>query len=95
MIEIMNMDYDMPQYPYDFKIDRSTPLGNPFIMKEEADRAEVCVRYKKYFYEKMMYDHPYLQEIKDSLIEHGKVRLFCWCAPKACHGETIREYLES
>ena len=25
--------------------------------------------------------------------EFGKVRLFCWCAPKRCHGETIKKWL--
>ncbi len=25
--------------------------------------------------------------------EHGKLRLFCWCSPKKCHAETIRDYI--
>jgi hypothetical protein len=27
------------------------------------------------------------------LARHGKLVLVCWCAPKACHGEVIREAL--
>lgn len=25
--------------------------------------------------------------------KHGKLRLFCWCAPKRCHAETIKRFL--
>lgn len=25
---------------------------------------------------------------------YGKLRLFCWCAPKRCHAETIKTFLE-
>jgi hypothetical protein len=27
--------------------------------------------------------------------QYGKLRLFCWCAPEQCHGETIKAWLES
>lgn len=26
--------------------------------------------------------------------QYGKLRLFCWCAPKRCHAETIKKFLE-
>lgn len=26
--------------------------------------------------------------------KHGKLRLFCWCKPEACHGDIIKKYLE-
>ena len=25
---------------------------------------------------------------------YGRVRLFCWCAPKRCHADTLKNYLE-
>jgi len=27
--------------------------------------------------------------------EHGKLLLACWCKPKACHGDVIKEVLEA
>ena len=27
--------------------------------------------------------------------KYGKLSLYCWCAPKRCHAETIKEFLES
>ena len=26
--------------------------------------------------------------------KHGRLELFCWCAPKRCHAETIARFLE-
>jgi hypothetical protein len=26
--------------------------------------------------------------------QYGKLELFCWCAPKRCHAETIKRFLE-
>lgn len=26
--------------------------------------------------------------------QYGKLNLFCWCAPKRCHAETIKKFLE-
>jgi len=95
MIEVMNMDHDIPTYPYDYKIDRSTPLGNPFIMHNESERDEVCEKYRAYFNDTELFKNSYMDEIKKSLMKHGRVRLFCWCAPKACHGNTIKTYLET
>ena len=45
-----------------------------------------------------MIKKPKVKDYLDSLIAtykiYGKLRLFCWCAPKRCHGETIKRYLE-
>ena len=38
MIEIFNMHIIKPSEPYDIKVDRSSPLGNPFNLKFEKDR---------------------------------------------------------
>ncbi len=34
-----------------------------------------------------------LDMIRRALLEHKRVRLFCHCAPRRCHGETIRDWL--
>ena len=35
----------------------------------------------------------YIQEIVDFHNQHGHVTLACWCAPKRCHCETIKQWV--
>jgi len=81
-----------------FSIDRTTPVGNPFPMRRETDRDRVCDQYQ-YFFEQRMADktdhvfHAYIAQIAAAYRAGHDVLLFCWCAPKRCHGETIRNYI--
>lgn len=105
-IEIMNMRNESVHRICDFAVDRSTPLGNPFPMKGKSDEArnEACDKYHAWFHEKMewlVYHDPNrldpISKMIDEMISacrgEGIIRLFCWCAPKRCHAETIRDYL--
>ena len=96
-IEIRNIKDGLPTEPYDFFIDRRSPVGNPFPLKKESRRQSVCEAYEEYFSLKIRYDSTefigYLECILKALQLYGKVRLFCWCSPKQCHGETIKGWL--
>ena len=99
MIEIINLRNEKPSKDYDVKIDRASGLGNPYLMKKESHRNLVCSQYKKYFEGNVRNGkNKYFSEALDHTIDiykkYGKIRLFCWCAPKKCHGETIKKYLE-
>jgi hypothetical protein len=64
--------------------DRSGPWGNPFIMGEDGDRAEVIAKFKNHYW-------PHktgLQSRREEL--RGKV-LACWCHPEPCHCHVIAE----
>lgn len=37
----------------------------------------------------------YADEILNALKAYHKVALYCWCAPKRCHAETIKRWLEN
>ena len=39
--------------------------------------------------------HDYLYGMAKLFKKHKKLRLFCWCSPKKCHGETIKRYILS
>jgi len=95
-IQIMNVKRTKPSKPYDFYVDRRTPLGNPFYMRNENDRDEVCEKYENWFLRvaKDQAFYIYLEEIILAYKEHEKVRLFCNCSPKRCHAETIKQYIE-
>jgi hypothetical protein len=95
-IIIENLRKEKPSNPWDVKVDRSSILGNRFIMKSESERDRVCDQYEKWFYEKL-FDSAVQAELdflKNILTKYGKLNLFCWCAPKRCHAETIKGYLK-
>lgn len=87
--------------PFQVKIDRTSIYGNPYIMPKlilnpDAMRDEVCDRYESYFYAKLKSDTTFLAAVNhlvDITREYGKIELYCWCAPKRCHGETIKKYI--
>jgi len=97
LIEICNLRKEKPTSPCDVKVDRSSVLGNPFPMFNESKRDLVCEKYKDYFYNSLIYKPEASKELQRLIAihnEYGTLRLFCWCFPKRCHGETIKEYLE-
>jgi hypothetical protein len=96
MIEICNLRKEKPKNAYDFKVDRTSILGNPFFMKDETCRNDVCDKYKEYFYIQIEKSRRFSEAIEALIavyIQTGKLRLFCWCSPSKCHAETIRDYI--
>lgn len=63
--------------------------GNPFRLDNEKDRVLVLSRYKNYFYRMINKDENFFEGVMDMA---GKT-LVCFCKPKACHGDTIAEFL--
>ena len=96
MISIKNMRDEKPKDEFDIRVDRSTILGNPIRMANETERNFSCDEYAKYFLAESTNNPAFKAEL-DKLVElfaiHGKLNLFCWCAPKRCHAETIRAYI--
>jgi hypothetical protein len=99
LIEIKNLRKHKLSEPYDFYIDRRSVLGNPYTLYCEEERNKCCDLYDQYFQGMVERNNKqfieYLEEIKKALDIYGQVRLFCWCHPKRCHGETIKKYLEN
>lgn len=79
-------------------IGRGSILGNPFVLKDMSDeeRDEVCDKYEDYFYEQIDNDPKFLATVESLLLkaEKSKVILGCYCSPKRCHGETIKDYID-
>ena len=78
-------------------------MGNPFHMRNWSwkERNRVCDQYEKWFQVVTSSDsdeglriREYLEHIA-SVAKDGDVELICFCAPKRCHGETIKTYLEN
>lgn len=99
MISIVNLRNRKPKQPWQVKVDRSSPLGNIFYMKDESHRDEVCDKYQEWFNNTVLQSgqvssYNELVRLYSLYKEHGKLELFCWCAPKRCHAETIKKFLE-
>lgn len=81
---------------YGFYLEGS-PLANPFPLNHEDERDNVLAQYRNWLYEKMNSDSPQLAELYrlKKLYDQGQdLVLLCWCAPKPCHGDVIKEILE-
>ena len=79
-----------------FRVDRKSILGNPYYMRSEKERDAVCEQYAKYFEEELLKDVialGLLRHMYRTLKRYGHIELYCWCAPKRCHAETIRDFL--
>ena len=88
-IKVVNMRYvkDFGSKPGDFRIDRGSMWGNPFLLSDHS-RAESITLYEEYFVKKLL--------SKISILATAN-RLGCWCkepgSDVACHGDVIRKYL--
>lgn len=97
-IVIVNVYYDKP----DVYCGRGSALGNPFKMENSSNDCErdlVCSQYEEYFNQKVLETRDQamlrqLTKIFKILMSKGSVKLGCFCAPKRCHCETIKRYIE-
>lgn len=96
MITIHNLRNTKPSNPYDIVVCRGkSSLGNPFILHNEEDRNKVCDDYEEWLHKQIRENNRAVMGQLDSLLIkyriYSQLGLFCWCAPKRCHAETIRE----
>ena len=78
-------------------IGRGSPLGNPFAMRSESERDKVCDQYEAWFKDKVAQNDPsVMNELRRlyRLSKQGDVVLGCFCAPKRCHGQTIKRFID-
>lgn len=96
MVRVVNLkNYKLKESEVLIKVDRSTPVGNPFHMYDEGMRDEVCNEYEIYFYKKVKQAgafRAYVAYIYRTALRND-VALGCWCAPKRCHAETIASFI--
>jgi hypothetical protein len=59
--------------------------ANPFVPKKDADREPFIAAYEHWFR-----SHP---QLMSALHELCGFDLYCWCAPKACHGDVLLRLL--
>jgi len=72
------------------------PLGNPFVLRDESQRELILDKYRHWLDVRLaISDSEQSDEIhKLSLIAANEdMELVCWCAPKLCHADVIKEKL--
>jgi len=98
MIRVINLKNYKPM-PDEvlIKVDRTSPVGNPYYMRNEFERDIVCDRYKKHFEWSMQNDVKFNNYIKNivKIAQKHDIALGCWCYPKRCHAETIKRFVEN
>lgn len=74
-------------------VGRPSPLGNPFPLRQETDRDLVVQQYRDWLRKQWQANGPAKAELLKlcKLAKAGDLELVCWCAPKACHADVIRE----
>ena len=96
MVRVVNlMQYKLKDGEVLIKVDRSSPVGNPFYMRNEGMRDEVCDKYEAYFYKKVKEAgafRDYVAYIYRTALKQD-VALGCWCAPKRCHANVIATFI--
>lgn len=70
-------------------IGRGSPFGNPFPIRKNGTREEAIEKYRKWFHKKL--EDP---EFKEKVLALKGMVLGCFCKPKACHGDVIKEWLD-
>ena len=100
-IQVVNKSSHLPT-EYDFYIGRPSILSNIYSHKSNTTakcvvdtRAEAIDLYAIYF-EKMLNNSEFKKELEKLLNffkKTNKLYLVCYCKPKRCHGDVIKEYL--
>src|SRR5262245_32451204 len=102
MIQVINIKAGIPDFTVAVYIGRQTlirpasPLASLLNIKHESERQEALLMYRKWLEEQMQTDTPARKEIERLAIitSRSDLLLLCWCAPKACHGEVVKEFVE-
>ena len=68
-------------------------------MKHESERDSVCDRYQDYFDKAIARKDDAIMDELAFLMEvafvQGYVKLGCFCAPRRCHGDTVKRFLNT
>jgi len=80
-------------------IGRPSPLGNPFVIGRDGDRAQVIDLYEQWLTEiwNAGGSNAQLTELfRLAEIHRDKesLTLVCWCAPARCHGDVLVSFIE-
>lgn len=101
VIHIRDADFTDPSTVYIGRPGKGypgSPLANPFRLEREEDRDRVLKAYRRWLWEHLQEGSAELAELRRLMTIHaetGSLKLVCFCAPKACHGDYIKSAIVS
>lgn len=74
-------------------VGRPSTLGNPYPMRKEAERERVVEQYLAWLRKQYAANGPVRAELERllSIAQRQPLELVCFCAPKRCHADVIRD----
>ena len=66
---------------------RGSPFGNPFA---SGTREENIERFRNYFFIRIKNE----SDFKEEVLSLKNKRVWCFCKPKPCHLDVVKEWLE-
>lgn len=97
MIRVVNKYAGVPSGGHHEYIGRPSVLGNPYRIGIDGDRAQVIEKFRAHL-DEVLQDptHPVTRRITELALiaRDGDLFLVCFCAPKSCHGDVIKEAIE-
>jgi hypothetical protein len=100
VIHIRDADLKDPRQVYigrgNARLPRS-PLHNPYPLPNEAQREACIARYLLYLRRELKAENAAINAELDRLValaSEGPIKLVCYCAPRPCHGDIIKEMIE-
>ena len=73
------------------RIDRRTRWGNPFYLRNETQRMHVIRSYERHLARAIVSGSVRRTDLAKLAGSH----LWCWCAPRACHGDVLAAVAEA
>jgi len=93
----------MKQTPNCERVCRPSILGNPYSHKFQSSnkkihkRDDAIAEYRQWLNDRIRNNDIIIIKELERLLEiakQGDLYLGCWCSPKSCHGDVIKEVLE-
>jgi hypothetical protein len=77
---------------------KDSPLANPFNIGSKFTRESSIENYKYWLFNsyknKTAPSYKELIRLLNLYKENKNLKLVCWCAPKVCHGDIIKQFLD-
>jgi hypothetical protein len=77
---------------------KKSPLANPWGVGGDVGREAAIEFYRGHLAFYIRHDkggvREELRRLRALHEKHGRLTLVCWCAPKRCHAEVIKEWLD-
>jgi Domain of unknown function (DUF4326) len=94
MIQVLSLRGCGGVRPVGVYVGRPSALGNPFLVGRDGTREDVIARYRQWLRAQWRRGGAVRQELEWLAAQYrrdGQLTLLCWCAPRLCHADVVRE----